>query len=323
MKLLILGGSGFVGRAVADIAVRRGHQVSVFNRGQRDNPAGVTALVGDRDFRSGLSALARGEWDAVVDTWAGDAEAVERSVALLRGRVGHYTYVSTRAIYEFAPPGAVLDERAQLIPAAERGYAGNKRRGEIAAEGFDGPVLLPRSGLILGPHEDMGRLPWWLTRLACGGPTLAPGPREQALQLIDVRDVATFLLGAVEAGLSGPYNVSAPIGHTTMGELLEVANEVTGGRARLCWTPPARLAAARIQPSKQLPLWEPPGIMYDLIHRADAGKAVAAGLRCRPMRETIADTWAWLSALPGAAPQREDRAPVGLDRDLEEKVLAA
>jgi nucleoside-diphosphate-sugar epimerase len=323
MKFLILGGSGFVGRVVADAAVRRGHEVTVFNRGQRDNPPGVTALFGDRDFRSGLGALATGEWDAAVDTWVGDPEAVERAVALLSGRVGHYTYVSTRAIYEFGAPGVVLDEQAQLIPAAERGYAGNKRRGEIAAGRFDGPVLLPRPGLILGPHEDLGRLPWWLTRLARGGPTMAPGPREHPLQLLDVRDVADFLLDAAAAGLSGPYNVSAPFGHTTMGELLEICNEVTGGRARLCWTPPAEIVAARILPARQLPIWEPPGIMHDLIHRGDARKAVAAGLRCRPMRETVVDTWAWLSSLPGAAPQREDRAPVGIDRDVEERLLAA
>src|SRR5882724_2585472 len=151
MKLLILGGSGFVGRAVADEAVRRGHEVTVFNRGQRDNPAGVTALVGDRDFRTGLTALATGEWDAVVDTWAGDAEAVERAVALLRDRVGHYTYVSSRSIYEYGPPGAVLDEQSQLISVAERGYAGDKRRGEVAAQRFDGPLLLARTGLVLGP----------------------------------------------------------------------------------------------------------------------------------------------------------------------------
>jgi nucleoside-diphosphate-sugar epimerase len=323
MKLLILGGSGFVGRAVADDAVRRGHEVTVFNRGQHDNPAGVTALIGDRDFRIGLSALATGEWDAVIDTWSGDAEAVERAVALLRGRVGHYTYVSTRSVYEYGEPGAVLDEQAPLIVDAERGYCGDKRRGEIAAVRFDGPVLLARPGLILGPHEDVGRLTWWLTRLARGGPTLAPEPRELPLQFIDVRDLAIFLVGAVEAGLTGPYNLCSPVGHTTMGELLETGNEVTGGRAQLCWTKPAEIVGAGIRPWTQLPIWEPPGVVHELVHLGDATKAVAAGLRCRPACTTVIDTWAWLSSLPGGAPQREDRARVGLDPDVEEKVLAA
>src|SRR4051794_8177766 len=108
MRLLILGGTGFAGRAVAEESVRRGHEVTVFHRGHRDSPAGVRTLTGDRDFRSGSGALAVGEWDAVVDTWSGDAEAVQRAVALLRERVGHYTYVSSRSVYEWIRPAEVL-----------------------------------------------------------------------------------------------------------------------------------------------------------------------------------------------------------------------
>jgi 2'-hydroxyisoflavone reductase len=322
MRLLILGGSGFAGRAVAEEAVRRGHEVTVFNRGHRDGPAAVRTLTGDRDFRSGLGALATGWWDAVLDTWSGDAEAVQRSADLLRGRAGHYTYVSTRSVYDWQGDVGVLTEETPLTTPAEYGYAGDKLRGEIAASSFDGPVLLARAGLILGPGEDVGRLPWWLNRLARGGPTLAPGPADYPLQYIDVRDLAAFLVSGFEDGRSGPYNVVGPSGHTTMGELLALGNEVTGGRAELVWVSAAQIEAAGIKPWEELPIWLPPGPDADYLHRGDVSKALSAGLRVRPVRETVADTWAWLRSLPGPAPQRPDRRPVGVAAEAEARVLA-
>ncbi|MFI6071638.1 NAD-dependent epimerase/dehydratase family protein [Actinoplanes sp. NPDC051343] len=322
MRLLILGGSGFAGRAVAEEAVRRGFDVTVFNRGHRDGPAGVRTLTGDRDFRTGLGALQTGSWDAVVDTWSGDAEAVQRAAGLLRGRAGHYTYVSTRSVYDWQRPIGVLTERTPLTSPAEKGYAGDKLRGEIAAASFDGPVLLARAGLILGPGEDVGRLPWWLNRLARGGPTVAPGPADYPLQYIDVRDLAAFLVSAAEAGRSGPYNVVGPSGHATMGGLLAAGNEVTGGRADLVWVSAAQIAEAGIRPWEELPIWLPPGPDADYIHRGDVSKALAAGLTVRPPRETVADTWAWLRSLPGPPPQRPDRRPVGVPADAEARVLA-
>ncbi|MET0415126.1 MAG: NAD-dependent epimerase/dehydratase family protein [Actinoplanes sp.] len=322
MRVLILGGSGFVGRAVADEAVRRGAEVTVFNRGRRPAPDGVTALAGDRLADDGLDALRAGKWDAVVDTWSGAGTAVGRTAALLSGRAGWYGYVSSRSVYaDDAGPHAAED--APLVDAAEAGYAGDKLRGEIATEVFGGPVLLGRAGLILGPGEDVGRLPWWLNRLARGGPTLAPGPQDLPLQYVDARDLAAFLLDAGEQRLGGPYNLVSESGHTTMGELLEVAGEVTGGRAQLRWTDPAVILAAGIEPWTQLPVWLPPGSQdYDLLHRGDTSKARAAGLVCRPVRETVADTWAWLMSLPGEAPLRADRSSKGLDPAVEAKVLA-
>ncbi|WP_250003636.1 NAD-dependent epimerase/dehydratase family protein [Actinoplanes sp. M2I2] len=317
MRLLILGGSGFVGRAVADEAVRRGFDVTVFNRGLRPAPAGVTVLTGDR--LGDLGALGSGAWDAVVDTWSAEGDAVRRTAELLSGRAGHYAYVSSRSVYS----GEQRDraEEAPLVDEGDDGYAGDKVRGERGAAVFDGPVLLARAGLILGPHEDVGRLPWWLNRLARGGPTLAPGPRELTLQYIDARDLATFLLDAAGRGLGGPIDLFSRAGHTTMGELLEVANEVTGGRAELRWTDPAVIEAAGVEPWTQLPIWLPPGELHDLLHEGDVSKAYGEGLVCRPVRETVADTWAWLRALPGEAPQRADRPRVGLDPQVEAKLL--
>ncbi len=255
-----------------------------------------------------------------MDTWSAQGEAVSRTARLLRGRAGHYTYVSSRSVYEWGA-SLPLTEQTPLADAAAEGYGGDKLRGELGAAEFGGPVLLARAGLILGPHEDVGRLPWWLRRLARGGPTLAPGPRTLPLQYIDARDLAVFLLDAAAAGRTGPYNLVSPPGHTTMGELLEVAREVTGGRAELRWTDPAVIAAAGIEPWTDLPIWFPPGPDHEFLHGADVSKALAAGLRCRPVRDTVADTWAWLQSLPGAAPQRADRDPVGLDPAVEAKVL--
>lgn len=317
MRLLILGGSGFVGRVLAEEAVAGGHEVTVFNRGHRATPAGVTALTGDRLAPQGLAALSAGTWDMVVDTWSAAGDAVQRTAELLRGRAGHYAYVSSRSVYAWH--GAFpLTEDAPLTDPGEPGYAADKLLGERGAAAFGDDVLLARAGLILGPHEDVGRLPWWLTRLARGGPTLAPGPRDLPLQYVDARDLAVFLLAT--AGVRGAVNVVSPAGHTTMGELLETANEVTGGRAGLRWTDPAVIEAAGIEPWTQLPIWLPPGPDHAFMHGADTARAQAAGLRCRPVAETVADTWAWMRA--GAAVAEHPRRAVGLDPAVEAKVLA-
>jgi 2'-hydroxyisoflavone reductase len=312
MRVLILGGTGFAGRAVAEEAARRGDEVTLFNRGRR----GGASLTGDR--LGSLDALRTGEWDLVVDTWSGPGEAVRRTAELLTGRAGQYTYVSSRSVYEWLAPGPLTEDTA-LVDPDDPGYAGDKLRGEQGAAVFGGPVLLARAGLILGPYEDIGRLPWWLNRIARGGPTLAPGPRELPLQLIDVRDLAVFLL---DARLDGPVNVVSPPGHTTMGELLELANEVTGGHAQLCWTDPSLITAAGVEPWTQLPIWFPPGPEHTFMNGGDVSKALSYGLRCRPVRETVEDTWRWLRSLGGKAPQREDRPRVGLDPAVERALLA-
>ncbi|MFG1990574.1 NAD-dependent epimerase/dehydratase family protein [Actinoplanes sp. NPDC048988] len=316
MRVLVLGGTGFAGRAVAEQAARRGDEVTLFNRGRR----GGASLVGDRLASDGLKALETGEWDAVVDTWSADGQAVRRTAELLRGRAGHYTYISSRSVYRWLTPGP-LSEAAALVEETEPGYAGDKLRGERGAAAFGGPVLLARAGLILGPYEDVGRLPWWLNRIARGGPTLAPGPRELPLQYIDVRDLAAFVLDAAAARLDGPYNLVSEPGHTTMGELLETANEVTGGHAELRWTGPEVIVAKGVEPWTQLPIWFPPGPEQEFMNTAEVGPAVRAGMRCRPVRETVVDTWSWLRSLGQPAPQRDDRPRVGLDPAVERELL--
>ncbi|MFF7591488.1 NAD-dependent epimerase/dehydratase family protein [Kitasatospora purpeofusca] len=326
MRLLLLGGTEFVGRAVAEAALERGWEVTVFHRGTHAAPAGARVLHGDRTAEGGLAALAEGEWDAVVDTWSAAPSAVRDSARLLAGRVGRYAYVSSRSVYAYPRP-AGADESAPLVEGSpddgEMPYAESKRGGELAAlDAFGDRALLIRAGLIVGPYENIGRLPWWLDRIARGGPVLAPGPRDLAVQFIDVRDLAIWTLDAVAAGLGGPYDLVGPRGHTTMGELLEACAKATGAEPELRWTAPEAIAAAGIAPWVQLPFWVPPGELYDTVHGADVSKALAAGLRCRPAAETVADTWAWLRSIGGVAPQRPDRPTVGLDPELEAAALA-
>lgn len=263
-----------------------------------------------------------------MDTWSAAPSAVRDAARLLTDRAGRYAYVSSRSVYAW-PAAAGLAEDGPLVEGSpddgDVPYAEAKRGGELAATAAFGAdrTLLVRAGLILGPYENVGRLPWWLGRIARGGSVIAPGPSSLPIQYVDARDLAEWTLDAVSAGLSGPYNLISPPGHTTMGELLHACVRATGAGAELRWTAPEALVAAGVAPWSELPVWLPPGETYDAIHRADVSRAVAAGLHCRPVEETVADTWAWLESIGGVAPRRPDRPEVGLSPEREAEVRAA
>jgi 2'-hydroxyisoflavone reductase len=325
MELLVLGGTHFVGRAVVEDALARGWAVTALNRGRAPAPDGAQALVGDRTRPDGLAALHGRRFDAVVDTWSGAPRVVQESANLLAGATGAYLYVSSRSVYAW-PPAVGADEDAPTV-AADPGadatdYAADKRGAELAVDAAFGERRIhARAGLILGPHEDVGRLPWWLLRVHRGGRVLAPGTPDQPLQLIDARDLARWLLDAWQGGRRGPFNVVSRSGHATMGSLLEACRAVTGSEAELVWVAAERVLAAGIEPWTELPLWLPPDSEGIGLHHADVERAHAAGLRPRPIRETVADTWAWLDERGLRPPQRPDRPPVGLDPAREQAVL--
>ncbi|MFD8981021.1 NAD-dependent epimerase/dehydratase family protein [Streptomyces sp. NPDC059564] len=325
MKLLMLGGTEFVGRAITEDALDRGWEVTVFHRGHHAPPPGTSALHGDRTAPGGLDALAAGEWDLVVDTWGGAPTAVRDSARLLAGRTGRYAYVSSRSVYAYPAP-AGLAEDGPLVegsPDADSvAYAEDKRGGEIAAvDAFGERALLLRAGLIIGPYENVGRLPWWLNRIARGGPLLAPGHPGLPLQYIDVRDLARWTLDAAGAGLGGAYNLVSPPGHATMGGLIEACAAATGAAVEPRWTDAAAVEEAGIQPWTELPIWLPEGELHDYMFGGDVTKALEAGLKCRPFEETAADTWAWLRSLGGVAPQRPDRPAPGISAEREAALL--
>ena len=328
-SLLVLGGSGFVGRAVVCEGLRRGWRVTTFNRGLRPaaDPA-VRQITGDRLDGSTLAPLGEDEWDLVVDTWSGAPRAVLDSSVALAGHVARYVYISSGSVY--APPVPLgVRETAPTVsaaPDAETGrYPELKRGAEMAVmQAFGQRALLARAGLILGPHEDVGRLTWWLTRMARGGEILAPGPPDLQIQFIDARDLAAFVLDATVGGRTGPYNVVSRRGHTTMRALLECCLAVAGTEgARLTWVDPAAIEAAGIEAWTELPIWLPPDSPFIAMHAADVEHAHAAGLRCRPVEETVVDTWRWLSPRNGHIPRRPDLGATGLSRSRELAALRA
>ncbi|MFE2328072.1 NAD-dependent epimerase/dehydratase family protein [Streptomyces sp. NPDC059385] len=326
MKLLMLGGTEFVGRAITEDALARGWEVTVFHRGHHAPPPGTTAVHGDRTAPGGLDALAEGEWDLVVDTWSGAPTAVRDSARLLRGRAGGYVYISSRSVYAYPAP-AGLDENGPVVegsPDAEAiAYAEDKRGGELAAlDAFGERALLVRAGLILGPYENVGRLPWWLNRIARGGTFVAPGRPGLPLQYIDVRDLARWSLDAGAAGRGGAYNLVSPVGHATMGGFLEACVVATGAEAEPRWIPDEAIEKAGIEPWTELPVYLPESELHAYMFGGDVTKALETGLVCRPVAETVADTWTWLRSLGGVAPHRTDRPQKGISAEQEAALLA-
>lgn len=329
MRMLVLGGTHFVGRALVEAATAADHEVTTVTRGVSGRPpVGVRALHADRTDHGQLAAVLGDEtFDAVLDTWSFAPYVVRESARLLADRAEHYGYVSSRSAYRWPlPVGA--DESAPVVHAEASSedaldYAAAKRGAELAVlESFEDRALLARAGLVLGPHEDVGRLPWWLARVARGGRVLAPGPRERPLQYVDARDLAGWMVHAAEKGLTGAFNTVSRPGHTTIGELLNTCVEVTGADAELVWTSPDVLAAHGITGWTDLPIWVPPDGELAGLHAADVTAATSRGLDCRPVRDTVRDTWRWLRAV-GDAPVRRERSPVGLSPEREREVLGA
>lgn len=330
MRLLVLGGTGFVGGATVTEAVRRGWSVTVFNRGLHGAvPPGVHRLRGDRTAPDGLAALAGGEWDVAVDTWDGAPRAAGDAARALVDVVGHYVYVSSGSVYA-DPAASGLDEDSPVVEADPGAVDGDYPQLKAGAERavrevFDRRALIARAGLILGPGEDIGRLPWWLRRVERGGDVLAPGPADLPVQYVDVRDLAGWMLDAGARRVGGTVNAVGRPAQTTMGDLLEACVTATGADALLRWTDPASILAAGVQPWSDLPIWLPRGHPYRGLLERDVTRAVAAGLTCRPVAETVEDTWRWLREVGVVPPRagRPHRSSIGLDPTLEATVLAA
>ncbi|MEV4465207.1 NAD-dependent epimerase/dehydratase family protein [Micromonospora echinofusca] len=329
MKVLILGGTHHVGRAFVETALERGDEVTTLNRGLSRPPAlGVQALVADRTHTPAVAAaLAGREWDAVIDTWAWAPRVVRDSSRLLSGRSAHYGYVSSRGVHRWPWPSNA-DESAPLVdgdPASDDSsdYAAAKRGGELAViETYGERALLARAGMILGPYEDVGRVPWWLRRLERGGRVLAPGPADAPLQYIDARDMAAWMLNCAEHGLSGAYTVTGRPGAVTIGQLLETALEVTGSDAELVWAPDELLRREGVWLGMEFGLRYPHDPAPTGVNDADVDAVFAAGLTTRPLRDTLADTWAWLQAEGDPVPRPDAPSPdTWLDLAAERRVL--
>ena len=315
MKLLVLGGTVFLGRHVVDAALDAGHRVTTFNRGLSPAPgvAGVERLVGDRD--GDLAALADRSFDAVLDCSGYTPDQLRRSGACLAGRVGHYLFVSSRSVYRALGPDAEQDEAAPLLQG-EEGYGALKARSEEAIRALlPGRVTIVRPGLIAGPYDPTGRFTYWPLRIARGGDVLAPGRPARPVQWIDARDLAAWCVRRVEGPAAGIHDVVGAT--TTMLELLEAAVRVTGSAARLHWMPDDRLLANGVEPWTGMPLWIPEDdARFGGLMRGQDARAVAAGLTCRPIEDTILATLAWALGPSAATPRAVATLPAAREAEL-------
>jgi 2'-hydroxyisoflavone reductase len=321
MKLLVLGGTVFVGRHFVELALERGHEITLLHRGQRgaDLFPDVDRVLTDRD--GGLDALGDRTWDAVMDSSGYVPRIVGGSAEFLRDRVRRYLFVSTISVYA-RNDLAHQDESGELASTA--GIEGEEVNGktygplkvlceqEVTGRYGDRSTIV-RPGLIAGPYDPTNRFPYWVERLADGGSVLVPERLSQPLQMIDGRDLAAFMLDLLERDVSGVFNATGPQPALTFGDMLAACPH----QAQLVPTTEAFLEQHGIELWQELPLASPAAANSDGLMQMDVSKALAEGMRLRPWAETARDTLEWVRAEPDR-PRRH-----GLDRDKERLALAA
>lgn len=318
MKLLVIGGTKFLGRHLAELALARGHEVTLFNRGQTNPELFPEAerLQGDRD--GGLSVLEGRTWDAAVDTCGYFPRIVRASAKLLDNSVDRYTFISTISVYadistpqnESSPLGTVEDERVEEFGAEWENYGPLKALCERAVEEIYGSrALLIRPGFIVGPHDPTDRFTYWPRRVAGGGRMIAPGPPERPIQFIDVRDLASWILDMIEQGRSGAFNAANR--GLPMGKFLAECP----GEAEVVWASD-ELLVEQGATEDDLPLWtgDP---KFSALHEADVSVAVASGLTFRPAAETARDTLEWDRS------RGDHELATGMNAEREAELLAA
>ena len=321
MKLLVLGGTKFLGRAAVEEALARGHEVTLFNRGET-NPElfpEVEKLRGDRE--TDISALNGHSWDVALDPSGYVPHVVRASAEALADSVEHYLFVSSISVYgpqsgtatEETPVEGLGDQPVDELVRTEDGgnYGPLKALCEqVVSEVFTERSANVRPGLIVGSHDPTGRFTYWPHRVARGGEVLAPAPPERKAQLIDVHDLASWIIGLCERRVTGTFNATHP--GTSWGDLLETCREVAGSDATFTWVPDAFLAEHEVGEWMELPLWlhDPEWVG---MHMTDVSRALDAGLTFRPLSETVRAT------LEDAEPTDD----AGLTSEREQELLDA
>jgi 2'-hydroxyisoflavone reductase len=327
--ILMLGGTGFLGPQTVEAALRRGHKVTLFNRG-KTRPGlfpDLEKLQGDRD-KDDLKALEGRKWDAVVDTSANVPRWVKKAAAVLGSNVGHYIYISSISVYadtskpgvdESAPVATIDDPTTEKIDG--RTYGALKALAEKTAETtMPGKVAVVRPGLIVGPEDPSDRFTYWPVRVARGGEVLAPGSPDDPIQLIDVRDLGEFLVHLIEGRTTGVFNALGPDHVLTMGRTLAACKQAARSDATFTWADAEFLEKQGVHAWSDMPAWVPDVGETAGFAKVSNARAVRAGLTFRPIVDTAKVTLDWFRTLPE---DRRSKLKAGLAAEREAKVLAA
>jgi 2'-hydroxyisoflavone reductase len=327
--ILMLGGTGFLGPRTVEAAIRRGHKVTLFNRG-KTRPGlfpDLEKLHGDRE-KDDLKALEGRKWDAVVDTSANVPRWVKKAAAVLGANIGHYLYISSISVYaDTSKPGT--DETAAVAtiddPTTEkidgRTYGALKALTEKAAEAaMPGKVAVVRPGLIVGPDDPSDRFTYWPWRVSQGGEVLAPGSPDDPIQLIDVRDIGAFLVRLIEDRTLGVFNATGPDRTLTMGRTLEACKEADRSDATFTWVDAKFLEMQGVHPWSDMPAWVPSAGETAGFAKVSNARALKAGLTFHPIVDTAKATLDWFRTLPE---DRRSKLRAGLTRERETQVIAA
>jgi 2'-hydroxyisoflavone reductase len=325
MRVLILGGTQFLGRHLVDAALARSHTVTTFTRGKHDEvlPPAVERLTGDRDGE--LGALAGRSWNAVIDTSGYVPRVVGASARLLAEQADQYLFVSSISVYKDWPGASAIDESSPVgvleDPLVEEvngeTYGALKALCEREVEAaFGDRCAIMRPGLIVGPYDPTNRFTYWPDRVARGGEVLAPGRPERPVQIIDARDLADWLVTLAERKTAGVFNATGPDYLLTMTHALEVMRHVSESDVRFTWVSDEFLERNEVGAWMELPLWIPEKEGSG-VGDVNCKRALAAGLTLRPLEETVRDTRAWRATLPDDADW-----PAGLKPERERELLA-
>lgn len=326
MRILIIGGTRFLGCHLVDAALARRHEVTLFNRG-KSNPdlfPQLETILGDRE--KDVNRLQGRVWDAVIDVAGYLPRIVRLSAEVLEPNVSRYVFISSLSVYadfrkigidESYPVGKIEGESVEEITGET--YGPLKALCEKTVQQIYGErALIVRPGLIVGPHDPTDRFTYWPVRVARGGDVLAPQKAGAATQIIDVRDLSDFVLKLIEENASGIYNATGPDYELTLGKLLEVSKQVSGSNANVKWASVEFLNQNKVEAWSDMPAWIPDDEEGVGFARVDISKALRAGLKFRPLEETVRDTLEWARTRPT---DHEWRA--GLTPEREAEVLAA
>lgn len=335
LKILVLGGTAFLGPSVIHEARARGHEVTLFNRGRTnaDMFPDLERLVGDRDGQ--LDALRGRKWDACLDNSGYIPRMVADSAGLLAPNVGQYVFISSISVYkDFSQRG--LNEKSPVATITDEQLAAAKTQKDVTGENYGalkalcekaamdacpGRACVIRPGLIVGPMDRTDRFTYWPVRVARGGEVLAPGTPDTPTQVIDVRDLAEFVVRCLEEKTTGTFNATSAPGELTMGELLESCRRVSGSNATFTWADAAWLEKKEVAAWSDMPVWVPLEGSEAGHPFIDVSRAVKAGLRYRPISETVRGTLDWWATVPQE--RREAPMKAGITAEREAELLAA